>query len=136
MQYADLTFFGDMRYSRQGVAVRKLLRKAADDLFGARLKMPSDVCEGPAANHVYHETAIGHGKCFSTLLLSQKQETLPAARYSADDHVARFFGTQAALAERNRPVVAITLKDLEEPALDSLGEFFRRASSAVRTARL
>ena len=128
LQYGEFTFFGDSRYSRQGAALRKLLQRAAEDLFGARLKMPVDVFEGPPA--------IGHGKCLSTLLLSEKQEHLPAARYSADHHVAQFLGTQLALAERNRPVVAITLKDLEQPALDSLGEFFRRTAAALRTARL
>ncbi len=128
LQYGEFTFFGDSRYSRQGVALRKLLQRAAEDLFGARLKMPVDVSEGPPA--------IGHGKCLSTLLLSEKQEHLPAARYSADHHVAQFLGTQLALAERNRPVMAITLKDLEQPALDSLGEFFRRTAAALRTARL
>ncbi len=128
LQCGEFTFFGDSRYSRQGAALRKLLQRAAEDLFGARLKMPVDVYEGPPA--------IGHGKCLSTLLLSEKQEHLPAARYSADHHVAQFLGIQLALAERNRPVVAITLKDLEQPALDSLGEFFRRTATALRTARL
>lgn len=136
LRYAELTFFGDMRYSRQGAALRSLLQRAAAELFGARLKMPVDVHEGPAANHAYHETVIGHGKCFSTLLISQRQEALPAARYSADHHVAQFLGTQFALAERKRPVVAITLKDLGEASLDSLNEFFRRAASALRTARI
>jgi hypothetical protein len=136
LSYAELTFFGDMRYSRQGAAVRKVLQRAAEDLFGARLKMPADVHEGPAANHAYHETVMGHGKCLSTLLISQKQEPLPAARYSADHHVAQFLGTQFALAERKRPVVAISLKDLGEASLDSLSEFFRRAATAIRTARI
>jgi hypothetical protein len=70
------------------------------------------------------------------LLISEKQEHLPAARYSADHHVAQFLGTQCALAEQNRPVVAIALKDLEQPALDSLGDFFRRTGTALRTTRL
>ncbi len=136
LRYAELTFFGDMRYSRQGAAVRKVLHRAAEELFGARLKMPADVHEGPAANHAYHETVIGGGKCFSTLLISRKQEPLPAARYSADHHVAQFLGTRLALAERKRPVVAVTLKDLSAASLDSLSEFFRCAASALRAARI
>jgi hypothetical protein len=136
LRYGEFTFYGDMRYSKQGAALRKLLQRAAEELFGARLKMPADVHEGPAANHAYHEAVIGRGKCFSTLLLSEKQAQLPAARYSADHHVAQFLATRLALAQRNRPVVAITLKDLTQPSLDSLGDFFRRAASALRTARI
>lgn len=128
LEYGEFTFFGDTRYTRQGAALRKLTQRAAEDLFGARLKMPVDVSEGPPAR--------GEGKCLSTLLISEKQEHLPAARYSADHHVAQFLGTQCALAEQNRPVVAIALKDLEQPALDSLGDFFRRTGTALRTTRL
>ncbi len=136
LRYGEFTFYGDMRYSKEGAALRKLLYRVADELFGSRLKMPADVYEGPAANHAYHEAVIGGGKCFSTLLLSEKQTQLPAARYSPDHHVAQFLATQFALAERNRPVVAITLKDLSESSLDSLGEFFRRVMSALRNARV
>lgn len=127
LQYGEFAFFGDSRYSRRGVKVRRILQRAAEDLFGARLKMPADVCEGPPPG--------SHGKCLCTLVISEAQEYLPAARYSADHHVAQFLATRLALAERNRPAVAITLKNLEEPALESLGGFFRAAAVALRTVR-
>lgn len=125
VRYGELAFFGDTRYSRPGAALRKRLCRAAEELFGARLKMPADVSEGPAA-------LLGRGRCFSTVLLSAKQEQAPAARHSADYHVAQFLAAQAALAERNRPLVAIVLKDLEESALNAAGEFFHRAASALK----
>ncbi|HOL73074.1 MAG TPA: hypothetical protein PLA43_04725 [Bryobacteraceae bacterium] len=128
LQYGEFAFFGDSRYSRRGAKVRRILQRAAEDLFGARLKMPADVCEGPPAG--------SHGKCLCTLVISEAQEHLPAARYSADHHVAQFLAARIALAERNRPAVAITLKNLEEPALESLGGFFRAAAVALRTVRL
>jgi glucose-6-phosphate isomerase len=126
-EYGELTFFGDTRYSATGRAVRKVLDRAAERLFRARLRAPVDVYEGPAMNHSYHEMIIGHGKCFSTVLLSEKAETLPTADYDADYHRAQFLATQMALAERGRPVVAITLKDLEERSLSALDEFFQQA---------
>ncbi len=135
MEYGELTFFGDTRYSDRGIALRKRLDKAAGDLFERRLKMPADVYEGPAVNHAYHEMIIGHGRCFSTVLFSDKQEQLPAARYAPDYHMAQFLATQMALADRGRPVVAIRLRNLEEPSLRALDDFFHRAAACLKAGR-
>lgn len=132
---AELTFFGDTRYSAAGAALRKRLDRAAEELFERRLKMPADVYEGPAMNHSYHEMIIGHGKCFSTVLLSKAQQSLAAARYSPDYHLAQFLATQMALAERGRAVVAITLKNLEEASLRLLEAFFHRAAVCLKPGR-
>jgi glucose-6-phosphate isomerase len=120
IEYGELTFFGDTRYSPQGRAVRKTLDRAAERLFRHRLKMPVDVYEGPAMNHSYHEMIIGHGKCFSTVILCEKQEP------GADYHVAQFLATRQALQNRRRAVVALVLKDLSERTLDMLADFFQR----------
>ncbi|HZT38948.1 MAG TPA: hypothetical protein VFA28_13720 [Bryobacteraceae bacterium] len=131
-EYGELTFFGDTRYSPQGRSVRKLLDRAAERLFRAGLKVPAEVYEGPAMNHSYHEMIIGHGRCFSTVLLSEKAESLPAADYDADYHRAQFLATQMALAERSRPVVSITLRDLGERSLDALEEFFQQSARHLK----
>ena len=135
VEYGELTFFGDTRYSERGIALRKRLDRAASELFERRLKMPADVYEGPAMNHAYHEMIIGHGKCFSTVLLSDKQEQLPQARYAPDYHLAQFMATQMALAGRGRHVVALRLKDLEEPSLRALDDFFHRAAACLKSGR-
>ena len=132
VEYGELTFFGDMRYSAHARAVRKSLDRAADVLYRARLKCPADVYEGPAMNHSYHEMIIGHGKCLSTVLLSLKAEKIPAADYTADYHRAQFLATQMALSERGRHVVAITLKDLDDGTLSALNEFFRETASLLK----
>ena len=132
---AELTFFGDTRYYERGRLVRKVLDRAAESIFRSRLKMPVDVYEGPAMNHSYHEMIIGHGKCFSTVLLSEKSESIPAAGYTADYHMAQFLATQLALAERGRPVVALLLKDLEEGTRAALGDFFRDAAAHLKAMR-
>ena len=136
IEYGELTFFGDTRYSPGGRALRKTLERAAGALFRERLKMPADVHEGPAMNHSYHEMIIGHGRCFSTVLVSEKQEQLPAARYSPDYHLAQFLATQTALAEKNRPVVAIAVKDLEESTLARLEEFFHQAATSLKSGKV
>jgi hypothetical protein len=136
IEYVELTFFGDTRYSARGRRMRKCLDRAAERLFRSRLKMPVDVYEGPAMNHSYHEMIIGHGRCFSTVLLSEKQEQLPAADYTSDYHRAQFLATQMALAERGRPVVALTVKDLEEETLERLDEFFRRAAGSLKACKI
>ena len=128
IDYGDLAFFGDMRYSPTGVAVRRILDRAADGLFEKRLNIPAAVHEGPAVNH-------GHGRCLSTVLLSETQESLAAARYAPDYHVAQFLAAQIALAERGRPVVAITLRNLGETSLRTLEEFFHRAASYLKPGR-
>ncbi len=125
-EYGELTFFGDTRYSRRGKAMRAVLDRAAEKLFRNRLHAPVDVYEGPAMNHSYHEMIIGHGKCLSTVLLSETADELPEAGYTADYHRAQFLATQMALAERKRAVVAITVKDLGERSLNALDEFFQQ----------
>jgi glucose-6-phosphate isomerase len=136
VDYAELTFFGDMRYSPRGRRMRTRLDRAAESLFRSRLKLPVDIYEGPAMNHSYHEMIIGHGRCFSTVLIADRQEALPAAEYTADYHRAQFLATQLALAERGRPVVAVTVKDLEEDTLKRLDEFFHQAAAYLKAARI
>jgi glucose-6-phosphate isomerase len=135
-EYAELTFFGDTRYSTQGRAVRKVLDKAADRVFRTALKSAADVYEGPAMNHSYHEMIIGHGRCFSTILLSEKGEKISAVNYTADYHRAQFLATQMALAERGRSVVAITLKDLDDKSVAALDEFFTLVAAALKAAKV
>ncbi len=127
-EYGELTFFGDTRYSARGRAVRAVLDRAAEILFRAGLRMPVDVYEGPAMNHSYHEMIIGHGKCFSTVLIADPAEP-------ADYHRAQFLATQMALAERGRAVVSLMLRNLEEPSLRALEEFFRQAATHIRARR-
>ena len=131
VEYGELTFFGDTRYSAPGRAARKVLEHAAETLFRARLHMPADVYEGPAVNHSYHEMIIGHGRCFSTILLSEKLEQVPGIDYPADYHRAQFLATIRALEQRGRDVVAIMLRDLEPKTLLALERFFREAARLI-----
>ncbi|MBL8232516.1 MAG: hypothetical protein JNL98_28725 [Bryobacterales bacterium] len=132
IEYGELTFFGDTRYDGNGQAVRKLMDSAAESLFRGHWRMPVDVYEGPAMNHSYHEMVIGHGRCFSTVLLSEKAERIPEAGYTADYHRAQFLATQEALAQRGRAVVAITMKDLSEASRNALANFFQEALRYAR----
>lgn len=132
IEYGELTFFGDTRYDARGRALRKRLEKAAGRVFRQRLRIPVDLYEGPAMNHSYHEMIIGHGRCFSTVLLSEKAEKIPAAKYNANYHRAQFLATQMALEQRGRLVVALTLKDLEEPSLDAVDAFFAEVARCLR----
>ncbi|MBI3683848.1 MAG: hypothetical protein HY235_26030 [Acidobacteria bacterium] len=127
IDYAELTFFGDTRYADNGRKLRQTLEEAAEKTFRSGWKMPVDVYEGPAMNHSYHEMIIGHGRCFSTVLMAERPERIPECGYTADYHRAQFLATQAALAERGRAVVAILLRDLEEGARKTLAAFFREA---------
>ncbi len=131
-RYGELTFFGDMRYSKSGIAMRRVLDRAAEVIFRSRLKAPADVYEGPAMNHSYHEMIIGHGGAFSTVLLNEQAASLPEAGYTADYHWAQFLATQMALAERGRAVVSITVKDLEPASLSALDEFFRQTARYLK----
>ncbi len=136
IDYGDLTFFGDTRYSPAGRRVRRCLERAAETVFRARLKMPVDVYEGPAVNHSYHEMIIGRGRCFSTVLISEKPEQIPAAGYTADYHRAQFLATQMALQEKDRPVVALTLRDLTESTVERLDDFFRQVANALKGCKI
>jgi hypothetical protein len=127
-EYGELSFFGDMRYAKAGAAMRRVLDRAAGTVFRSPLKAPVDVYEGPAMNHSYHEMIIGHGHAFSTVLLSEHAASLPEAEYTAGYHRAQFLATQMALAERHRPVVSVTVKDLEPASLAALDEFFRQTA--------
>jgi glucose-6-phosphate isomerase len=136
VRYAELTFFGDTRYSRRGRRMRRCLERAAEKVFRARMKMPVDVYEGPAMNHSYHEMIIGHGGCFSTVVLSEKQEQIQAAGYSSDYHRAQFLATQMALQEKGRPVVAITVKDLDDSSLERLDQFFHQVANSLKGIKI
>jgi glucose-6-phosphate isomerase len=129
---AELTFFGDTRYSEAGKKVRRVLDRAADRVFRAKLKMPVDVYEGPAMNHSYHEMIIGHGKCLSTVLLSEDAGEIREIGYTADYHETQFLATQMALADRGRAVVAILVKDLSDSALATLDEFFGQTAARLK----
>jgi glucose-6-phosphate isomerase len=135
IEYGELTFFGDTRYSAGGRAVRRVLDRAGDQVFRSALRMPVDIYEGPAMNHSYHEMIIGHGRCLSTVLLSEAAQELDAADYTADYHRAQFLATQMALAERKRYVVAITVRDLGTASLTALGEFFAQTAKFVKAKR-
>ena len=135
IEYGELTFFGDTRYSPAGRAVRKALDRAGERVYRAILKMPVDIYEGPAMNHSYHEMIIGHGRCFSTVLLSEKAEKIAAADYNADYHRAQFLATQMALVERGRYVVALSLKDLEASSIAALDDFFKQVAQTLRVKK-
>ncbi len=132
IEYAELTFFGDTRYNPQGRQMRRSLDRAGERLFRSRLHIPVDIYEGPAMNHSYHEMIIGHGKCFSIVLLSEKQERIAAIGYGPEYHIAQFLATQMALARKGRRVLAITVKDLGQRSLAALDEFFRQTAAGLR----
>ncbi len=125
IEYGELTFFGDMRYSEGGKLMRKALETAGQRLFRSKLKMPVDIYEGPAMNHSYHEMIIGHGRCFSIVLLSEKQSP------QADYHVAQFLATKLALERKQRFVRAILVKDLSSESIRTLEEFFSETARLV-----
>ena len=131
-EYGELTFFGDTRYDGRGQAVRRVLGRAAERVFRSKLKMPADVYEGPAMNHSFHEMVIGHGRCFSTVVMSDRLDSLPEAGYTSCYHRAQFLATQLALQQRARPVVSILLKDLSPASIDSLDAFFAEVAKRLR----
>ena len=135
VQSGDLTFFGDTRYSEAGKKLRRVLDRAASKLFRDGLRMPAGVAEGPAMNHSSHEIAAGHGRCLSTVLISEKAESIPDIGCTPDFHRAGFLAAQMALEQRGRLVVSITLRDLSESSLKALDEFFRQAAAQIRRSR-
>jgi hypothetical protein len=52
-------------------------------------------------NHSYHEMIIGHGKCFSTVLFSERGANRGGWLYCGY-HSAQFLSTKLALEERGR----------------------------------
>lgn len=132
IEYGELTFFGDTRYSPSGKRVRKVLDRAADAVFRDTLRMPADVYEGPAMNHSYHEMIIGHGRALSTVIIHEAGDDFKPANYTPDYHRAQFLATQMALSERKRPVVAITLKDLSTSTVGALDEFFVNVAKKLK----
>ncbi len=135
VSYGELTYFGDTRYNAPGRALLRVLESAADSVFRSRLKMPADVYEGPAMNHSFHEMIIGYGRGFSTVLLTEKQESLKRLQYTADYHRAQWLATQRALTQRGRAVVAITVRDLGESSRRTVKEFFSEVSKRLPRRR-
>lgn len=134
VKYGELTFFGDTRYSAEGRDLRATLDTAAQRLFRSTLHMVADVYEGPAMNHSYHEMIIGHGRCFSIVLLSEKQARFAVAGYEPDYHIAQFLATKQALERKGRTVRALLVKDLSPESLETLDAFFSQTASALKSA--
>ena len=132
VSYGELTFFGDTRYQDAGRLLLKTLDEAADVLFRSRLKMPVDVYEGPAMNHSFHEMVIGFGHGFSTVVISERHTAIPELGYKADYHRAQWLATLKALEDRNRAVVALTLRDTSEKSAKTLKAFFAETAKRVR----
>jgi len=132
VEYGELTFFGDLRLGPAGRAMRAVLERAADRVFRRALHMPVDVYEGPAMNHSYHEMIIGHGRCFSTVLLARKQESIRSLNYTSEYHVSQFLATRMALARRGRPVVAIVINDVSERTRAVVDEFFAAVAGHLK----
>ena len=123
IEYAELTYYGDMRYRADGRRLRAVLDSAA-----ARMSIPVDVYEGPAMNHSYHEMIIGHGRCFSTVLLARKQTTLTGIGYRPDYHQTQWLATKLALERRGRAVIAVTFPDADAAGRRALRRFFANAT--------
>ena len=133
--YGELTFFGDTRYHPPGRRLLRTLDAAADAVFRSRLRMPCDVYEGPAMNHSYHETIIGYGRGFSTVLLTEEDYPLRRIDYSSDYHRAQWLATQRALADRGRAVAGMLIRDLSDSSAETVREFFREVSRRLRRRR-
>jgi glucose-6-phosphate isomerase len=132
IRYGELTFFGDMRYSEEGLQVKAILEEAATRLFRSTFHMVADVYEGPAMNHSYHEMIIGHGGCFSIVVLSEKQARFPVAGYEPDYHMAQFLATRQALLQKGRIVHALLVKDLSPESLEVLEAFFAETARVLK----
>jgi hypothetical protein len=124
-EYADVHFFGDTRYAAQGKAIRAALDRGAEMVFRARLRVAADVHEGMGVKHSCR-------RGFSTVLLSEAGEDIRAAAHKPEYNRTQFLATQAALAERNLPVVSITLRNLDERAIAALDEFFAQTAKHLK----
>jgi hypothetical protein len=114
--------------------MRQLLDDAAEAAFSGCLGLSTDVYEGPAMNHSYHEMIIGHGRCFSTVLLTRRQASIVPIGYRAGYHRAQWLATKLALERRGRAVVALVVPDLSHASLRALRGFFQQVAKALRPA--
>lgn len=133
INYGELTFFGDTRYSEEGTQIRAILDEAANRIFKSSFHMVADVYEGPAMNHSFHEMIIGHGKCFSIVLLSEKQVRFAVAGYEPDYHTAQFLATCQALRKKGRIVHPVLVKDLSPESMELLEAFFAETARELKT---
>jgi len=131
INYGELTFFGDMRYSETGRAMRKALEAGGQRLFRSTLRMPADIGEGPALSHLNREMNTGHGHCFSILIMSKEQAHYRTAGYGPDYLMAQFLAAKTALERRQRVVRAILVKDLSPESIAILEELFAAAAAAL-----
>jgi glucose-6-phosphate isomerase len=134
IDYVELTFYGDTRYQESGQELRGVLETAVAGAFGERMGLLSDVYEGPAMNHSYHEMIIGHGRCFSIVILARKQAAIRSLGYRADYHRAQWLATKLALEQKRRAVVGLILPDLEPGSRQALETFFAEVGRQLPAA--
>ena len=74
---------------------------------------------------------MGHGGCFTILVLSAAQDRFALAAFEPDRHIAQFLATKAALEKKRRLVRAILVKDLSIESLAGLDEFFSQTARNI-----
>jgi hypothetical protein len=134
IDYVELTYYGDTRYQESGWELRQVLETAGAGAFADRMGLLSDVYEGPAMNHSYHEMIIGHGRCFSIVILARKQASIRALGYRADYHRAQWLATKLALERKRRAVVGLILPDLEPRSRQALAAWFAEVAKRLPPA--
>ncbi len=123
----EIAFFGDLRYSENGATIRKVLDGAARLIFRTPFKMPAGVCEAPS------EMQLGHGGCFTILVLSTAQSRFALAAFEPDRHIAEFLAAKVALEKKRRLVRAILVKDLSIESIADLEEFFSQTAKNIQS---
>jgi hypothetical protein len=125
-----LVCFFDTRLSREGRKLRRVLERAAVEIFHEGLSMPGMVCEAPGDSRGWLERSAGQGDCFSTLIAVRASG--PGEATGADYQRARLLAALEVQEQRARPVVTVTLKDLSVASADALGEFFSSAARRLK----
>jgi hypothetical protein len=121
--YGEIVFFGDMRYSADGRAMRKVMETAAQRIFRVKLKAPADIGEWP-------EAAID-ARRFSILLVSREQARFTTAGFEPDAHIMQILAAKSRLEQRRRAVRAILVNDLSSESLEGLEEFFTETAALL-----
>jgi hypothetical protein len=125
-----LVCLADACLSREGRKLRRVLERAAEEVFLEGLGIPGTVYEMPGESRGWLERAAGRGDCYSTLVAVRGPA--PADSPGADYPRARLLATLEALEQRARPVVAVTLKDFSSASVEALAEFFASAAQRLK----
>jgi hypothetical protein len=134
--HAQIVFCGETRYTHWGRAFLQTLNRCAETFYRSRLNMPVSVCEWPGSAAACRHALSPDRRGLVTLVTPLSPPSRPSEEAELSEYRQQILTLEQTLADRNIPVVMLTLKNLRETTRSALERFYRQSATALRHTRI